>query len=649
MKTTDKSYVEAVIALFKAVPTLPGRKVKVDEAKLTTHGLVLADGAATAMPGVGTYVNFLVKTWGYDLLKANAALHKSFGKVRNASAVQLFIEQVLHYMSVYLQPANSGDEWSPVAVNADCVYVPAETLNLPADTEPVKFTVIHALDDKAVVTRAKAMLQGMALTDSVQKHLLVIVARFQDKFTLAEVHNKEFRVMLMDKLGLMPVKASELLRFLVYKKTGLPMVVHSRRSVAALLANKNGYSAVKAVNAYVTAHGVEGIAREFNRHRNFWVALKHDGPEVAKVINRARKLAPTLNKPAVIGPLDRIGDATVTLTAVRQELKNVTLWKKVAVANSLLRRAGAPKADLYTVRTGRSYAVQRKAVDEQFLTVKRTKLLDAVVKSIVAEVKPHVKGLRVNLPANVDYAFPTSLKAFVGPVPFWTTVDLGPSAVVGIHWVNVMNDEYREERVDLDLHYTSPQMHVGWNTDFWDGARRVILHSGDLTNAPAPLGASEAVYVGEGMVNDFAVLSVNQYTDNTVPTPYTLFVGTPGDVNVDRDYLLGAHELLVNINGLEGVNNEDMIGFVESTSAGKKLHFLKTGLGRDIVSSYNANMAAALTAVQSTLTTRLSLRTVLEQAGAVFELAEGETWDVDLDLTALTADSFMFLTSGVDG
>jgi len=56
-----------------------------------------------------------------------------------------------------------------------------------------------------------------------------------------------------------------------------------------------------------------------------------------------------------------------------------------------------------------------------------------------------------------------------------------------------------------------------------------------------------------------------------------------------------------------------------------------------------------LTAVQSTLTTRLSLRTVLEQAGAVFELAEGETWDVDLDLTALTADSFMFLTNDVDG
>ena len=634
----NQKYVEAVIALFAGVPFVGGEKSAFDAgAFFAKTGVFVTADAIASLPEIGEVSDFVAKKYGYDMVALNAGLHKSFDAVAGADAQKLFVQQVLHYMSVYLQ--NGMDDRDTGVVDSSVVFIPREALNLP-EGEAVRVAVIRALSDKEIVARAKSMLSaGMALSQETQDYLMEIVRYFKGHFSLDDVSVKEFRVRMMDELGIMPKTAGEFLRFLVYKKTGSAMVVHSRRNIAYVM--NGSWNSSASFEAFVDANGVEAIAKEFNRHKRFWIAFKHDGKSVAKIINKARKLAVELNRPAKIGVLDRVGDASVSVAEVEKELAKCALFKKVMVANSLLRRFSEPEAELYVVRTGRSFATGEVSAFER--TEERKAILDSVIKSIVDEVRPKVEGKKVNIPEGVDYAFPTSGKKFVGFIPFMTSLSLGNRAIVGVHWENTVDKDGAEERTDLDLHYTSAQHQVGWRTDFGDPAREVVLHSGDLTDAPRGEGASEAVCVTEGATDELAAISLNVYTYNSVPVPFEMYFAKAGET-LSADYLVSSRELALHVNGLEISDREQMIGFLESDDEGEKtMYFFQTGFGADTVASYDENKQNALKAVESMLHSRLSLNNILAEAGAVFEKGDDEEWDIDLGFEALTRDSFAFL------
>ena len=635
-------FVKAVIALFKGVPYIDG----VDSAPISSeemlarHGVFVTDAARDALPNLGDYAEYIAETHGYDIQKANAGLFDTFARVKSAPPEEFFVHQVLHYFSVYVQ--NGMDDRDTRGVDSSIVHIPRRELDLP-DGDPIRIIVIGALSDKEIIRRAKEMLgSGMALSEKTQEYLMAVVCRFEAFFSLSDIANKEFRIRMMDTFGIMPKTAIDFIRYVVLKKTGSAMIVHSKRFIQTIHTEGVRFNAEQALSAFAEQNGVEAIAREFNRHRKFWLILRHDGPEAAKIINRARRLSEALNRPAVIGVLDRIGDSSVSLEAVQKELSKVTIFKKVSVANSLLRRAGNPSSSLYAIRTGRSFA--KAAGDAQnFMTEKRRAILDAVIESIVAELRPNVEGKHVLIPEGMDYAFPTSEKQFIGAIPVLSSLSLPDNAIIGIHWQNALRADGKEERVDLDLHYTSDKIHVGWNTEFDSEKRKLVLHSGDLTNAPRPKGAAEVIYVSDAVRDDFAALSVNKYTSNSETIPFSLFFGKTETDIPDRQYLISRQEVCVHINGMEIEHPEMFVGFVESSEDGKTLHFIKTALGDSIVSSCDQNMAHALEAIQSMLRTRLSLKQVLGLAGATFEPKEDNTWDIDLSLNALTADSFAFV------
>ena len=634
-------FVKAVIALFKGVPRIDG----VDSAPISTeemlarHGVFVTDAARDALPNLGDYAEYIAETHGYDIQKANAGLFDTFARVKSASPEEFFVHQVLHYFSVYVQ--NGMDDRDTRGVDSSIVHIPRRELDLP-DGDPVRIIVIDAISDKEIIRRTKELLgSGMALSEKTQEYLMAVVARFKSFFTLSDVRNKEFRIRMIDSLGIMPKTAVELLRYIAFKKTGSAMIVHSKRFVQTIHTEGVKFNAEQALAAFVEQNGTEAIAREFNRHRKIWLILRHDGPVAAAIINRARRLSVELNRPAAIGVLDRIGDSSVSLEEVKKELQKVTLFKKVSVANSLLRRAANPASSLYMVRTGRSFA--KESGSQNFMTAERLAIMNTIIASIVGEVRPAVQGKHICLPEEMDYAFPTSEKQFTGPIPALSSLSLPENAVVGIHWENALRADGKEERVDLDLHYTSDKIHVGWNTGFDSDDRKLVLHSGDLTDAPRPKGAAEVIYVSDAVQDDFAALSVNKYTDNLKPIPFSLFFGKAETDAPDRQYLISRQEVCVHINGMEIGHPEMMVGFMESAENGKTLHFVKTALGNFIVSSHDKNKAHALEAIRSMLRTRLSLRYVLDLAGASFEPKEDGTWDIDLSLNALTADSFAFL------
>lgn len=174
------------------------------------------------------------------------------------------------------------------------------------------------------------------------------------------------------------------------------------------------------------------------------------------------------------------------------------------------------------------------------------------------------------------------------------------------------------------------------------------MHGCGRTSQYTAYGATEAIYVPEEVNDDFACINLNMYTYFEEHVPFTLFAGKADREHLTRDYLVGAHNICVNINGLEMVSSQESIGFLESSEDGKKLHFFKSSSGTSIVSSYNEHSKNMLEAVKSMLRTRLSLKKVLAFAGAVFTLdesVEDDVWDIDLSLNKLTKDSFSFLTT----
>ena len=643
----------AVVSLFKGVaPTKKTQKPYVDgQKKAFKHGVYFTDEAVEYIsPAI---VDAAINKFGYNLVKLNnAALHKSFKAVKNTPAEDLFVQQALHYMSVFMQ---TDSEWSTALVKPSLVYIPSEELKLPKE-DPISLRVISVLSEMEIITRAKKLMSsGMALTKETQDYLLAIVRRYEKEFSLEDTNNKEFRIRLIDTFDMMPKRAGEFLRYLVYKKTGSTLFMHTRAMVGEV--RRGTWNSEVAWKKFVRQNGIEPIAEEFNRNKDLWLAFKKDGRFCARIINKARKLSVSLNKPMVIGVLDRIGDKDVSLASVEKELKKVSLFKKVSVANSMLRRAENPTASMFIVRNGRSFS-RSEETDTEFMTDERKAILDTVLSSIVEEIRPSVEGKKIYLPDEMDYAFPTSEKMFVGAIPFLSTMNLDKNAIVGIHWLNMpSNVGYDGGRVDLDLHYTSVKNEVGWNNHFgtnWspeeaEFKKSEILHSGDVVDAPAPNGATEALYVPEEINDDFASIDLNMYTYFEEHVPFTLFAGNADRKHLTHDYLVGSHNVFVNINGLEMVSSQESIGFLESTTEGKKLHFFKSGSGRAIVSSYNEHSKNMIEAVKSMLRSRLSLKDVLSRAGALFELDvenEDDVWDIDLSLSKLTKDSFSFLTAG---
>ena len=647
-------YEEAVLILFKAIPesekkTMNTGKHKQKVKELLSHGIYIDEKVQQeSLPKDLT--DAMIKHYGYDLNKVHQTLHKSFETVKNATPFELFLDQILHYISVYSQNP-TGKDTDTTPVDPSLVYIPTEELNLDTTAAPVKITVITTIPEKDIVQRTKDLLSSAIAMDDITKNsVMEIIAENKEHFdSLDNIKNKEIRIFMMEELNIPPATPSELLRFMVYKRTRLTLYVQSKRTLNFIRTeqekenNKTKNSSIEELlTNFVDKYGIESIAREFNRHRDFWVIFKHEGPKAAKIINKARKLSTTLNQKARLKALDRVGDSSVTLEDIEKELKNVSIFKKVSVLNSILKRKENQTSNLYVIRTGKSFAKKKDKIQQD--TERLDKIYSLILNSLVEDIRPLVENKKINLPQNIEYAFPTSMKKFIGNIPFYSSIKMIGNAVVGIHWKNVKT-KTREERVDLDLHYTSKKYHIGWNTGFSSLDRKRVFHTGDITDAPLPKGASEAVCIPKDMDDDFAELVVNRYTPNSVPIPFSMYIGETEDIT--HDHLLSCKDFRVNINDMEIKDKGITLGFVETCGDERTLYFMNTALGDSIISSCDRITETALEAVSASAKSCLKLKDILDLSGAVFEKGEDENWDIDLSLESLTRDSFSFLTAPV--
>ena len=648
MKSAEEifSFVQAVLNLFKAAPNLADKnfpEYTLDNEKNLAHGFFITDKAFKVCPCLADkeLFKFIKGKFSYNIFELNQGFYKSFRTVANSTPQKILINKLLHYMSTY------GMKRLGV-FDRELVYIPNDALELPDNAKPIKITVIDAIDNAEIEARAIKMIQsGAALSEETISNLVDVINFLDIKLNVDEVANKELFVALCKRLNILPKNPVQFLRFMIYIGTGSTLLIKDATTILALGGAKVDFD--EYFSRYIRDNGIDKLASIFHRFKPLWLSFKLHSDYLRGVINKMRKLADRYHKPAPPKFLEQLtAAAEIDINKLKSELSKVTTFRKVSLANALLYRRAAPENIIYNIRNGKAFADDYRGN----LKFDAKKILDVIIDSIVEDVAPNVRGKKIYVPERFNYAAPVSEKKFVGNIPCGSSYTFEKnSVVVGVHWFNIFVGNY-ELQTDLDLHLNSKKRDIGWQNDFNEEnfistKERKIIFSGDMTYAPLDKGgATEAYFIGESLTEEMLMVNLNHYTRyrTGLPVPFKLILADVAQDKINRQYLIDSHEIAFCV-PCEIDSGEMFLGFLLSNERGeKKFYFYSRDTGDRIVSQTNDLTLKFISAMTANFETALSLKEILEKAGAIF-VSDAEDCDINFDPTEVTKDILIGLFS----
>ena len=642
------NFVRAVLNLFKAAPNLSNKNFPaytLDNERNLANGFFITERAFQACPCIAAdeLFDFLKDKFGYNLFELNRGFYKSFKTVTDLTPQKILVNKLLHYMSTY------GMEELGI-FDRELVYIPNDALNLPDDATPIKITVIDAIDIADIQARAGKLIQsGAALSEDTINALVDVIKFLQLELNIDDVPNKELAVRLCNLLNVLPDEPVQFLRYMIYKATGSTLLIKNNDTIYRLKNTDPDTNFDDYFARYVRRNGLGKLASIFHRFKPLWLSFKTHSDYMKSTINKMRKLADRYHKPAPPKFLERLTSAqAIDLDELKRELDNVTVYRKVSLANAVLYRQATPSSIVYTIRNGKAFADDYHGG----LKFNAKEILDVLIDSIAKDIDPNVEGKKIYIPERFTYAAPVSEKKFVGNIPCGSSYTFDKnSVVVGVHWFNLVEAGY-EERIDLDLHLNSTKRDVGWHNDFnsrnfIDTKTRKVIFSGDMTDAPiASGGATEAFFVGESLADETLMINLNHYNhySDSLPVPFKLILADVAQDKINRQYLIDSHELAFLVPS-EIDSGEMFLGFLISDTEGAKKFYFSTGnTGQRIVARSGDLTNKVTSAMSTSFETALSLSTILERAGAVL-VSDADGCDINLDPARVTKDTVLGLFS----
>lgn len=522
---------KATIKLFKAVVLKNGKQVAPEkeqeyQVEAIKHGVVIDPEAfvGRSLSEAREIVDDAIAEYGVDMLKVNSTFYKRFSDVEERSTLELRLDQLTHYMSTYGRGIGRNDivgyepeqlAWLDIKVADDLAYIEA----LPAGE----------LADKV-----KNMLtSGMALSEEVQSHLLVIIngCKLPVSGYLDQISNREFMCRMCKELELLPKNFDEFTRYLIYLGTGSTMLIKSRVVLNSLdhldddqwFDDASHYAPLeRAFDQYVRAFGIEQVAKNITRYRKLYLVLrKHFGDKT--LLNRALKLSKKMYVPRKQSPLEHVMDWRVSPEQIERAVTKAPVYKLIKVLNAVSRNTATQDARYFKIRNGKSYLKVKKQqpmeVTEGFDRLRRSTTILGVIRDELKRRYGNWSDRVFYIPEGVDYAVPTSGKDFVGVMPYMSVYDFeGESVSLGVAW---------DTPADLDLHMMALNgQHYGWNGSY----RGDVIYSGDMTHLNQYGYAAEFYKLSAGKVRSPMVVSVNDYYSDG-PVKFDVFVT---GANVDR-------------------------------------------------------------------------------------------------------------------
>ena len=421
----------------------------------------------------------------------------TFERVANSDRFELFVKQILHYITTY-----------GLELKGDDVFLDNPKFNVVVD-ELIPIETISFDEFK------KLFLNDIYTTLQWTKTEIEDICAFakEIEIDIEKIPSKELRIALYDKLKKLPEDAEEFLRYYLYKLNGSAMIIKNKETINSirLYTSTGNYSHL--LKQYINENGYIPLAEIFNRYKPLFLAMKNDKNK--SIINKISKLSKKYHKPKGLPEYlqitEKIEKGKLSLEEFENIISKMDTGYLVKLGNALKFRINVPEIGIYQIRNGKVY------FKETNLKGNYKPYYNVIIKLIEDRINKNLKELNIkfDLEKYKSFAVPTSGKQFTGQIPNGTYID--NFNVIGIFWRNI-----DDRSVDLDFSMTNQNSKIGWNSDWYDDEKNIIF-SGDMTDAKN--GAAESYYIKDG--NNIYSAKVNWYNhyEFSENCPFTLFFG----------------------------------------------------------------------------------------------------------------------------
>lgn len=505
---------------------------------------VLTDGLKKGYVVSPTCLNKYSKSFINSItMKYNSTFYQTWGDVTNKTRFEQFVDQIVHYFM-----AGSGLEYIP---NVE-----------PNEPEWTTYKLISGCTFDELYTKCMNMLSsGIALKSDSVRYITTYVIEYCKVFNetpdVDSIKNREAMVILCDSLGVLPKDGAKLFAHIVYKATGLTMIVKNRE-LRKLIRRKAG--TVDKLFMSLNKEQKIALAGVYNRYKELFIAFKTQFSR--STINKIGHLSKKYHKPMKRGFWETVLFTEPTVHQVRLWSENAAKasnYKLVQVMQSIRERmllAAQEGDNMYVIRNGKVFVKDNDytAIDPRYYWW--DELYDVLKEQLIKNLS--AKACKVKFPTEFTLTCPTSEKNFIGNVPMGTSCSLGKDSVLGIYWQNDWGTK------DFDLSYEDINgCRIGWNSRFCDYDDKIVF-SGDIVNAPN--GANEVIrFVGD-VPN--GIVYVNRYNGDP-GSKYRMFFGTANqeeyeNMPFDNGYcMVDPNKVSLEAEITQGEMNQQMVGLID--------------------------------------------------------------------------------------
>lgn len=499
-------------------------------------------------------------------MQYNSTFYKTWNDVTNKSRFELFVDQVLHYMTTY------GTDFSMEA------YLPNVNPEEPAFNTYKAISPIALYD---LYIKCLGMLQsGIALksdTVAVLTDYIITFAKSKEvNVDVDSIKNREALVIICDALGVLPKDGVKLFSHIMYKTTGQTMIIKNRDTRTRII-NRMAYNGdeIKKLWKSLDENQMIALAGVYNRYKELFLSFKnHRDPMMNKIINKIGHLSKKYHKPMTRGFWETLlANETYNPVEVAEKAKTATNFKLIQVMQSIRERlllAAGMGDNLYIIRNGKIFMKENNynVVDSKYFTWEEIYqiLKDQLIENLSK------KACTVRFSDKFNLACPTSEKNFIGDVPMGSYATLENEGVFGIYWKNEWGTR------DFDLSYNDiAGNRIGWNSAYYNTDQNIV-YSGDITDAPT--GANELMQFKNGCPD--GIIYVNRYSGNP-NSKFKLFFGKDDHKNWNiNSYKLAGSYYMIDPNKVileTMVTQTDAAEMMLGVILDNKVHFVTLSCG----------------------------------------------------------------------
>lgn len=495
MKQVDINEVSNyAVRLFKAIPRemvmKPGCGANWKECfeqgflVINDHGDIMSDISNDAY-------RIIHAVFGKNAVQFNNTFYQDFRTVRDMTNLERVLDQIMHYMSTYGREM-VGLEARPYIPVRDFDFEGIPGMNISVD----QILVIQMVDDKVLGDMVDHMVKTVKAPNAMMRTGFQYLWPYMS-VTDKDIQSFELKCVYYDESGRVPSQNIDFLRYMVYKTTGRPMLIKDRTTIEIIKRTTPDY---KLIGLWQECD-INSMAEIFYRYKPLFLAFKHMGtisrwdgrertqanPNMARVINRIRRAAVEHHKPLNEASIQNMIQMYLQNKSVAHLVAKASNRDLVKIINSLLNSLEVDQPRVFNIRNGKAYVADGVTKLPKELR-KRSEMMTYIYDQLVARMGDKYENVVFVMPEHIEYTVPTSEKQMVYTYPWGTRIQVPGEGgyTMGMHWF-----DQHGQRVDLDLHMNGLNgAHIGWNAGYYNSE---ATYSGDMTGAPLPNGAAEAI------------------------------------------------------------------------------------------------------------------------------------------------------------